>query len=60
MRCLKMHVLPAYPQNKRMSIHILNLFQTKLYVFSFFYSAVYFSGASKNKGATIFYAYFRW
>ena len=55
-----MHVLPAYPQNKRMSIHILNLFQTKLYVFSFFYSAVYFSGASKNKGATIFYAYFRW
>jgi len=60
MHRLKMHV--SLPQrNKPMSMHAFNLLQTKLpvYVLSMF-SAVYFGGASKKHGATIFYAYFRW
>jgi len=42
-----------------MSMHILNLLQTKLYALLIF-RAIYFSGASINHGAAIYYAYFRW
>jgi len=44
-----------------MSMHVFNLFQTKLYIYVLFmFRAVYFSGATTNHGAIISYEYFRW
>jgi len=42
-------------RHKPMSMHVFTLLKTKLYVLLIFLS-IYFSGASTNHGASIFYA----